>query len=93
MRANERNLPLILVTGKHTDEVIGRFQELPDCRVVFAEKMEDLKAEDLAEAEIFVGMIAKDLPAKMPKLRFVQLFSAGANTFAWLPDNVVLAKA
>ena len=93
MSANERNLPLILVTGKHTDEVIGRFQELPDCRVVFAEKMEDLKAEDLAEAEIFVGMIAKDLPAKMPKLRFVQLFSAGANTFTWLPDNVVLANA
>ena len=93
MNANDRKLPLILVAGKHTDEVIRRFKDLPDCRVVFTEKMEDMKAEDLAEAEIFVGMISKDLPAKMPKLRFVQLFSAGANTYTWLPDDVVLANA
>jgi len=93
MNANDRNLPLIIVAGKHTDEVIRRFKNLPGCRVVFTEKMEDIKAEDLAEAEIFVGMISKDLPAKMPMLRFVQLFSAGANTFTWLPDDVVLANA
>ena len=93
MNANDRKLPLILVAGKHTDEVIRRFKDLPDCRVVFTEKMEDMKAEDLAEAEIFVGMISKDLPAKMPKLRFVQLFSTGANTYTWLPDDVMLANA
>ncbi|MBR3242338.1 MAG: hypothetical protein IKF90_06510 [Parasporobacterium sp.] len=64
---------------KHTEEVIRRFKNLPDCRVIFTEKTKDMKAEDLAETEIFVGMISEDLPAKMPKLRFVQLFSAGAN--------------
>lgn len=29
----------------------------------------------------------------MPALRFVQLFSAGAGGFSWLPENVVLANA
>ena len=87
------NLPLIMVAGVHTDEVKERFQNLPGCRVVFAEKKTEMKPEDLAETELFVGIIPKDLPPQMPKLRFVQLLSAGANTFGFLPENVVLANA
>ena len=90
---NTNNLPLIMVAGHHTEEAIERFKNLPGCRVVFAEKKADMRPEDLAETEIFVGIIPKDLPPQMPKLRFVQLLSAGANTFEFLPENVVLANA
>ena len=93
MGDNTNNLPLIMVAGVHTDEVKERFQNLPACRVVFAEKKTDMRPEDLAETELFVGIIPKDLPPQMPKLRFVQLLSAGANTFDFLPENVVLANA
>lgn len=93
MGDNTNNLPLIMVAGVHTDEVKERFQNLPGCRVVFAEKKTDMRPEDLAETELFVGIIPKDLPPQMPKLRFVQLLSAGANTFDFLPENVVLANA
>ena len=93
MGDNTNNLPLIMVAGVHTDEVKERFQNLPGCRVVFAEKKTDMRAEDLAQTELFVGIIPKDLPPQMPKLRFVQLLSAGANTFDFLPENVVLANA
>ncbi len=93
MNANDNTRPLVLVSGKHTEDAIQRFQTLPDCRIVFEEKMENFCDKDLAEAEIFVGMITKEVAAQMPKLRFVQLFSAGANTFTWLPEEVVLANA
>ena len=38
-------------------------------------------------------MITKEILPKMPKLRFVQLFSAGANGYTWLPEEITLANA
>jgi len=38
-------------------------------------------------------MITKEIFPKMPKLRFVQLFSAGANGYTWLPEEITLANA
>ena len=85
--------PLVIVTGKHTEEGRRRFAALPDCRVVMAERPEDLRPEELAEAEFFAGWISPELVGKMPKLRFVQLFSAGADRYGWLPERITLANA
>ena len=85
--------PLVIVTGKHSEEGLRRFRDLPGCRVVTAEKPEDLRPADLAEAELFAGWITPELADKMPRLRFVQLFSAGADGYGWLPERIILANA
>ena len=83
----------IIITGKHTDEAVRKFRSLQDCRIIFSEKPEEVSKEDLAAAEILVGGITPALIPEMPNLRFVQLFSAGANGFSWLPEQITLANA
>lgn len=85
--------PTIIITGRHTEESIRKFRSLPDCRLVFAETFQQIPEEDLQEASIFVGYITEELASRMPRLRFVQLFSAGAGGFSFLPPQVVLANA
>lgn len=86
-------LKKVIVTSHHSDEISQRFKEIPGCEIIFAEKSSDIPEEAFAETECFVGMINKEMLAKMPKLRFVQLFSAGANGYGWLPEEVTLANA
>lgn len=83
----------IIVVGHHADESIRRFTSLPGTRVTFAERAADLTAQDLVDAELYVGSITPELLAQMPKLRFVQLYSAGAGSHTWLPERVTLANA
>ena len=83
----------VIVIGKHTPESIERFKKLTGAETVFAPSLNDIKDSDLADAEMLIGGVNREVAAKMPKLRFVQLFSAGANGYAWLPENVVLANA
>ena len=86
-------IPKVIITGKHTEESIRKFRELPDCQVVFVERLEEIRPEDCADAQMLVGGASPEIVKKMPNLRFVQLFSAGANGFRWLPEQVVLANA
>ncbi len=83
----------ILVLGVHNEETLARFRALPDCRLILAEDVRALRQEDLQDAEIFVGFPSPELVMQMPKLRFVQLYSAGANNFSWLPREITLANA
>lgn len=83
----------IIVMGKHSEENIERFRSLPDAEVIFAENSAALEEKDFHDAELFAGSISPALAAKMPNLRFVQLFSAGANNYGWLPEHIVLANA
>ncbi len=83
----------IIVTGRHTEESKAKFRDLPDSNVIFCEKAIDISPEELADVQVFVGDIRPCLSDLMPKLRFVQLFSAGANGFDLLPENVMLANA
>ena len=86
-------IPKVIITGKHTEESIRKFRELPDCQVVFVKRLEEIQPEDCADAQMLVGSASPEIVKKMPNLRFVQLFSAGANGFGWLPEQVVLANA
>ena len=86
-------MPKVIITGKHTDETIRRFSEVPGCRIVFAEGLQDIDPADFDDTEILLGGVSRELAEQMPRLRFVQLFSAGANGFSWLPERVVLANA
>ena len=83
----------IIVTGRHTEESRQRFLNIPDSQVIFAERLEDIDPEDYPDTEILAGGVSREIVEKMPKLRFVQLFSAGANGFSWLPERIILANA
>ena len=83
----------IIITGHHSDETIRRFRSLPDTVIIFAENPDTLSDEEYAGTEIFVGDLKPSQLGKMPELRFVQLFSAGAGSSLWLPEHIVLANA
>ena len=83
----------IIVTGHHSEENRQKFLALPDSEIIFAEKPEDLQPEDYEGAQIYVGGIRKEQVPLMKELRYVQLFSAGASQYGFLPDNVILANA
>ena len=82
----------IIVSGEHTEKTKKRFLSLPDADIVFVKSYRDVKEEDL-DAQIFIGHLNKELADKMPELRYVQLYSAGANKYEWLPEQVKLANA
>ena len=83
----------VLVTSRHSEDTIRRFQHLPGCRVLFADRAEDFSEADLQCAEILVGSPSPTLVERMPNLRFVQLYSAGAGGYGWLAEHIVLANA
>ena len=85
--------PKVIILRKHTEESLEKFRNIHGCEFVFSETLEGIRTEDLKEAEILVGGVTPELLPEMPKLRFVQLYSAGANGYAWLPENIVLANA
>ena len=82
----------VLVVGAHSEESLRRFRALP-CDLAVSEDGRDVDPAFLGEAEIFVGLPYPELVKRMPRLRFVQLYSAGANGYAWLPGSVTLANA
>ncbi len=82
----------VIISGNHTEKTIERFRKL-NADVVFVPSLADADPKDLAEAEIVAGSVNPQLLEKMPKLRFVQLFSAGANSYGWLPEQIILANA
>ncbi len=83
----------ILVTGPLKEETIQRFSALPGSSVTFVRDPQELAAADLSDVEIFVGFPSRELLARLPSLRFVQLFSAGAERFGWIPERIMLANA
>ncbi len=82
----------VIISGNHTEKTIERFKKL-NADVVFVPSLADADPKNLAEAEIVAGGVNPQLLEKMPKLRFVQLFSAGANNYGWLPEQIILANA
>ena len=82
----------VIISGSHTEKTIERFRKL-NADVVFVPSLADADPKDLAEAEIVAGGVNPQLLEQMPKLRFVQLFSAGANSYGWLPEQIILANA
>ena len=83
----------VIVVGEHTPEAVERFRELPGAEVIFVPRLEDIRPEDYADTQILAGGVDRTLAGKMPNLKFVQLFSAGADRYSWLPGRIVLANA
>ncbi|GCE10823.1 D-2-hydroxyacid dehydrogenase [Tengunoibacter tsumagoiensis] len=73
---------VILITTEVNQQGQERLQQLaPDFRVVIqpAQKVEEIPTEIWQETEILLTLRTLPAPEQAPKLRWVQLFSAGAN--------------
>lgn len=83
----------VIIAGSHSPQLVSKYLGGHEEEVIIAGKPEELADEILAEAEIFAGPLTPALYEKMPSLRFAQLYSAGAGSYGWLPDHVILANA
>ena len=84
----------IIILGTHTESAKEKFRKAAGGKeILFADFHRNVPEEDLASASVAIGDIEKDCVMRMPNLRFVQLFSAGANGFSYLPEQVILANA
>lgn len=75
------------------DETIEDFKTIENTHFYFVDSIEELTKEELDSIEVLVGAPKKELIDKLPSLKLVQLFSAGANQFSWLNDSITLANA
>ncbi|MBQ1468751.1 MAG: D-2-hydroxyacid dehydrogenase [Solobacterium sp.] len=83
----------VIVIGRVNESTVNDFSQLKDYHFQYFKNFREIPEEVLAEGEILIGIPLPEYTAKMPKLEWVQLFSAGANRATWLPENVLLTNA
>ncbi len=83
----------VIITEKLHDETVDLFRTLPEFEYTFCSSIKDVTDEMLADAEVIIGNVTPEMTAKAPELRWVQLFSAGANNYGWLPEHITLSNA
>ena len=87
------NMKNVIVVGEVREETKPLFEKTGDYRFSFYLHNREISAEDLQEAEIFIGTPTAHTVSRMPNLKWVQLFSAGANAVSGLPEHVILTNA
>lgn len=68
------------------------FTSIPDAEITFIDRT-SVTAEDLKDAEVILGNLPLKLVEQCPNLKWLQLDSAGANTYSSLNENVILTNA
>lgn len=82
----------ILITDELQEATINDFKALPDIKILY-QSFQETTPEQRQEINGLIGFPNPDMVAALPKLDWVQLTSAGANNFGWLPEHIVLANA
>ncbi len=75
------------------DETIEELNQIENTELHVVNQIEELPEEILNQIEVLVGAPKQEIVEKLPSLKLVQLFSAGANTYTWLDDSITLANA
>ncbi|MBQ7063294.1 MAG: D-2-hydroxyacid dehydrogenase [Firmicutes bacterium] len=83
----------VLVMEPHSEEMKKRFLAIEGYRFTFCEDKSQITDEILAETQIMIGTPTREMVAKAPLLEWVQLYSAGANSVLWLPENIMITNA
>lgn len=83
----------ILVTIPVQEHTKTQWENTFPYTFLYTNDVQSLSESDRQEIEIVFGEITKEIAAQLPNLKWVQLFSAGANTFTWLPEEVTLTNA
>ncbi len=82
----------VLFVMKLSDSEKQMLEKLDGYRFTFAENW-DLPQEVMAETEIIIGNPKLSLIEQFPKLEWLQLQSAGANSYVSIPENIMLTNA
>ncbi|MBQ1305151.1 MAG: hypothetical protein IIY44_01980, partial [Erysipelotrichales bacterium] len=82
----------ILFMTRIPEDKAAPFKEIPGVRMIFDDP-KDLDTETLASVDAIFGNPSRDLVEKCANLRWIQLNSAGANKYSWLPEHIVLTNA
>ena len=83
----------VIVVNDLKEQTIEMFRGLTDYDFTFVREKKDLTDEMLKDCEVFVGSVNPDIVSKAPKLKWIQLFSAGAAGYQWLPEDVMVTNA
>jgi len=74
------------------EEAKARFQSIPDADITFKER-QTVTEEDLKDVEVILGNLPLSLLNTCDTLKWIQLDSAGANTYSDLREEVILTNA
>jgi phosphoglycerate dehydrogenase-like enzyme len=81
----------ILIALPADEKTRHRFQSICSDAVFIDREHPDLK--ELARAEAVLGNLSPDFLCNMPALKWVQLDSAGADSYLSLPEDIILTNA
>ena len=82
----------VLVTSHLREITKKEFEELEGFTFLF-KPFSETTDDERQKIDTIVGHCTKEMVEQLPNLDYVQLNSAGANTFSWLPKNITLANA
>lgn len=82
----------VLFVMKLSDSEKQMLEKLEGYRFTYAENW-DLPEEVMEETEIIIGNPKLSLIERFPKLEWLQLQSAGANSYVSIPENIMLTNA
>ena len=83
----------VVVVNDLKPETEELFRGLKDYDFTFVKTKADLTDEILKDCEVFVGSVNPDIVSRAPKLKWIQLFSAGANGYQWLDEDIMVTNA
>ena len=83
----------VLLVGQLKEETKDKFLALDGYEFYFYENPKEVPEEIFQKAEILISQPNPEMIQKMPNLYWIQLFSAGANGFDWIPKNIKLSNA
>lgn len=82
-----------LVIGSISEKTREELLAIPGYAFSFCQDQRTLTDEDLADVDVMVGMIMPDIIRRAPKVSWVQLFSAGADGYTSLPEDILVSNA
>lgn len=82
----------VLVTEKLREETIQEFNALEGYQFLY-KSFDETTEEERNQIDTVIGFPKKDTLEQLPNLKWVQLLSAGANQYTWLPEHILLTNA
>ena len=82
----------VMIATPVSDDRKELFTSIPNAEITFIDRT-SVTAEDIRDAEVILGNLPLKLVEQCPNLKWLQLDSAGANTYSSLNENVILTNA
>lgn len=90
--AENRFMTKVMIATPVSEDRKELFTSIPDADITFIDRA-CVTPEDIQDAEVILGNLPLSLLSECKNLKWVQLDSAGANTYSSLDENIVLTNA